>query len=184
MNKPSEKGVRLTARGAILALFAVTVLGRIGAALLAWPEVAGAAFVLACLATAVLVRKRDLLALVVSPPLVFFVATLVSELVRAFGSSSFARGLGIGMFSAMSGGAPWLFAGSVLVLGIALARGLRENVSDLRDDLRTLRRTRPKPAPAAAGPTPPPGGFAPEPEGYFEPRVYGKPASERHREQD
>src|SRR5690606_15029159 len=138
-------------------------------------------------------------ALVVTPPLIYFVAMLVSELVRSLGAASFLQAFGLGMFTSLSAGAPWLFAGSALVLGFAWFRGLPGNVRELRDELRAARR------PRAERPAPPPrrpsggertrpgragrdgpgvprprrsgprrrGGYAPEPEGYFEPRVYG-----------
>ncbi|MEV0588848.1 DUF6542 domain-containing protein [Nonomuraea sp. NPDC050310] len=162
-----RSAIRLTARGAIaLALFSALA-GYVAAAATGIPLVVGAVFVVGSLLGVLFVNPRELLSLVVTPPLVFFVATFVVELARALGSPSLLQSLGFGLYTSLSAGAPWLFAGSALVLGVAWKRGLPANVRDLRDDLRT----------AGEVPRPRRGGeqsaFAPEPEGYFEPRVYG-----------
>lgn len=154
-------GVRLTARGAIVLLFAITLGGRLTGS----PTLTGAAFVAGCVVAVLLAPRHDLLSVVVTPPLVFFLATLVVETVAALlAAGSFLRALGLGLFTAMSAAAPWLFAGSALVLVIAWSRGLADNVRDLRAELAAARGG----AAAAREPR-----FQPEPEGYFEPRVYG-----------
>ncbi|MEV5411581.1 DUF6542 domain-containing protein [Thermopolyspora sp. NPDC052614] len=175
-------GIRLTARGAIALVFTVTLVACVTGS----SAVIGAAFVVACLAGVMLIQPRELLALVVTPPLTFFVAMLVNELIRSLGAASFLQAFGLGMFTSLSGGAPWLFAGSALVLAVAWFRGLPANVRELRDELRAARPERPPsrpsrgrgqrvpetpevPRPRRGGRT----GYAPEPEGYFEPRVYG-----------
>jgi hypothetical protein len=164
-----KAGIRLTARGAIALVFVVTFVGHVTASSSLW----GAAFVAGCLAAVLLVRPRELLSLVVTPPLVFFVATLLSELIRSAASGSFVQALGLGMFTSLSAGAPWLFAGSALMLALAWARGLPSNVRALRDELRATRASAPQPRAAGAAP------FAPEPEGYFEPRTYGSPRDDK-----
>lgn len=166
MTGTGRAGLRLTARGAIVMLFVITLVGM--------PFLPGPAFVAGCLAAVLLVRPRDLLPLVVTPPLVFFVAALLMELVRALSSGSMLQTFGLGMFTALSSGAPWLFLGSALALGIAWVRGLPDSLRELR---------------GAPGPEPTPASrsrsrrgrvrtFDPEPEGYFEPRVYGRAADE------
>ncbi|MEU6427449.1 DUF6542 domain-containing protein [Microbispora sp. NPDC046973] len=166
MTGTGRAGLRLTARGAIVMLFVITLVGM--------PFLPGPAFVAGCLAAALLVRPRDLLPLVVTPPLVFFVAALLVELVRALSSGSMLQTFGLGMFTALSSGAPWLFLGSALALGIAWVRGLPANLRELRGA--------PEPAPAPASRARSRRGrvrtFDPEPEGYFEPRVYGRAADE------
>ncbi|MBO3750801.1 hypothetical protein J5X84_32395 [Streptosporangiaceae bacterium NEAU-GS5] len=150
-------GLRLTARGAVTLLLVICLLGQVLAP--------GPVFVAGCLIAVLLVQPRDLLPLVVTPPLVFFCATLFVEFVRALKAGSFVSSLGLGLFTEMSAAAPWLFGGTALVLAVAWARGLPDNVRELREDLRAQvpkpRRSRDQPA------------FDPEPEGYFEPRVYG-----------
>ncbi|MEU7688997.1 hypothetical protein FLW53_27820 [Microbispora sp. SCL1-1] len=166
MTGTGRAGLRLTARGAIVMLFVITLVGM--------PFLPGPAFVAGCLAAVLLVRPRDLLPLVVTPPLVFFAAALLVELVRALGSASTLPTFGLGMFTALSSGAPWLFLGSALALGIAWVRGLPDNVRELRGA--------PAPEPTSASRFRSRRGrahtFDPEPEGYFEPRVYGRAADE------
>ncbi|MGW4791817.1 DUF6542 domain-containing protein [Nonomuraea sp. NPDC004297] len=166
-----EKGrrpaVRLTARGAIALALVATLAGYVLTALLGVDHIVGAAFVLASTLGAVLVNRRELLSLVVTPPLVFFCATLFVELGRAFGSVSIVQSLALGLYTSMTRGAPWLFAGSALVLGVAWRRGLRDNVRELREELK-----------AGAEVSRPRQPFVPEPEGYFEPKVYGTPRGE------
>lgn len=159
---------KLTSRGAIALALVSALLGYVAAAVSGLPFVVGATFVAGSLLGVSLVNPRELLSYAVTPPLVFFVATFVVELGRALGAPSLVQSLGFGLYTSLSSGAPWLFAGSALVLAVAWWRGLPANVRDLRDDLR------------ASGEVPRPrrGGeqrFAPEPEGYFEPRMYGTP---------
>ncbi|WP_432926183.1 DUF6542 domain-containing protein [Microbispora sp. CA-135349] len=164
MTGTGRAGLRLTARGAIVMLFVISLVGM--------PFLPGPAFVAGCLAAVLLVRPRDLLPLVVTPPLVFFGAALLVELVRAVGSASLLQTFGLGMFTALSSGAPWLFLGSALTLGIAWVRGLPGNLRELRGAPATT------PTPAARARRRRAGAFDPEPEGYFEPRVYGRAADE------
>ncbi|MFC0862028.1 DUF6542 domain-containing protein [Sphaerimonospora cavernae] len=175
-------GLRLTARGAIALLFVITLLGQ---AILP----SGVGFVAGCLAAALLVRPRDLLPLVVTPPLVFFIAALLVEGVHSLASGSVPQTLGVGLFTALSSGAPWLFAGTALALLIAWRRGLPANVRELRGGGAEPARPDAPDAPGTArgrgtgrassrtrrGRT---AVFDPEPEGYFEPRLYGKAADE------
>lgn len=156
----SASGVRLTARGAIVLLFAITLVGRLTGS----SALVGAAFVAGCVVAVLLAPRHDLLSLVVTPPLVFFLATLLVETVSAvLAAGSFLQALGLGLFTTMSAAAPWLFVGSALVLAIAWTRGLAENVRELREEL----------AAAKGAAKSRQAGFQPEPEGYFEPRVYG-----------
>ncbi|GIH49110.1 hypothetical protein SAMN05421833_104172 [Microbispora rosea] len=166
MTGTGRAGLRLTARGAIVMLFVITLVGM--------PFLPGPVFVAGCLAAVLLVRPRDLLPLVVTPPLVFFAAALLVELVRALRSASMLQTFGLGMFTALSSGAPWLFLGAALALGIAWVRGLPANLRELRGG------AAPEPTPAARSRSRRGRArtFDPEPEGYFEPRVYGKAADE------
>jgi hypothetical protein len=99
----------------------------------------------------------------VVPPLLFGVTLVGVKAGTATGSMalSIAEGTAITMAEA----APWLFAGMVLTLVIACARGLRGCIRELRQDLRTDGHRpadhRPgatdasRPGRAAAGPPPP-----------------------------
>ncbi|MFC4058353.1 DUF6542 domain-containing protein [Planomonospora corallina] len=167
--RKAASGVRLTARGAVTAVLVSTLAGSLLNSLLGLPVVVGVAFVGGCLAAAWLVNPRDLLSLVVSPPLVFFAAMLVAEAVRALTAASPAAAFSLGVYTSLSRGAPWLFAGSALVLVVAWRRGLTDCVRELREELRASGAAVPRPRSGGAA------GFAPEPEGYFEPRMYGTP---------
>ncbi|GAA3838265.1 hypothetical protein GCM10022226_70660 [Sphaerisporangium flaviroseum] len=161
----ARPGVRLTARGAIALIFVITLASEVTGSTF----IVGLVFTVACLAAVLLVQPRDLLSLVVAPPLIFFVATLISAVIGVFGAPSLIQALGLGMFTNLSAAAPWLFGGSALVLAIAWFRGLPANIGELRADLRASR-------PAADTRRRQPGDeqhFVPEPEGYFEPRTYG-----------
>ncbi|GAA3442205.1 DUF6542 domain-containing protein [Planomonospora venezuelensis] len=166
-------GIRLTARGAVAFVLAVTLTGSLLHALLGLPAAVGLAFVAGCAGAVLLVNPRDLLSLVVSPPLIFFSAALVAEALRALSAPSPVQAFGLGMFTALSGGAPWLFTGSALVLVVAWRRGLTRCVRELREEIRTAGPAVPRPRNGDDT------GFAPEPEGYFEPRVYGTPREGR-----
>ncbi|WP_061299866.1 DUF6542 domain-containing protein [Herbidospora cretacea] len=152
--------MKVTARGAITLLFLVCLLGQF--------VLAGPLFVVGVLAAIWLVNPRDLLTLVVSPPLVFFVAAFVVEILSALGADSALQSLGLGMFTTLSAVAPWLFAGSALALGLAWYRGLPQSVKATREDMRNR-----VPAPRRSKE------FDAEPEGYFEPKVYGTVKEER-----
>ncbi|GIH27910.1 hypothetical protein Aph01nite_62200 [Acrocarpospora phusangensis] len=150
--------MRLTARGAVTLLFVITLLGQLIAP--------GPVFIVGCAVAVLLVNPRDLLPLVVTPPLVFFLAALFIETVHALRTASFLQSLALGLFTTLSAAAPWLLAGSALTLGVAWRRGLAANLRVVRQA--QLQRV-PKPRQSRdAVPA-----FAPEPEGYFEPRVYG-----------
>ncbi|MEU8265707.1 DUF6542 domain-containing protein [Sphaerisporangium sp. NPDC049002] len=161
----ARPGVRLTARGAMALIFVITLLSEVTGS----TTIIGLVFSAACLAAVFLVQPRDLLSLVVTPPLIFFAATLISAVAGALGAPSIVQALGLGLVTKLSAAAPWLFGGAALVLAAAWFRGLPANVSDLRADLRA---SRPAPKRRQPGDDQP---FAPEPEGYFEPRVYGSP---------
>ncbi|MEU3165923.1 DUF6542 domain-containing protein [Streptosporangium sp. NPDC006930] len=167
-------GIRLTVRGALAFVLASTLVGGVLQALTGVAALTGAAFVAGCVAAASLVNRRDLLSLVVSPPLLFFVTTALIEAIRSLFASTPVQAFGLGMYTALSQGAPWLFGGSFLVLVIAWRRGLTRCVQELREELRASKASVPRPRSGDGD-----GGdgraFAPEPEGYFEPRVYGTP---------
>jgi hypothetical protein len=167
----SEKGkrsaVRLTARGAIALALIATLAAYVVAALIDLPVVVGPVFVVASLLGVLLVNPRELLSLVVTPPLVFFVATFFVELGRAFGSVSIAQSLALGLFSSLSR-SPRRQATTSTIAEPANSQGApRDNVRDLREELR-----------AGAEAPRPRQSFVPEPEGYFEPKVYGTARTE------
>src|SRR5690242_4841096 len=159
--------ILLTGRGAVMVMLAVFAVGLLGASWTPWPVLAGAFFLIGSVAAVVYVRPGDLLMVTIVPPLLFGIALLAVKAATASGNVvlSIAEGVAITMAEV----APWLFAGMVLTLGIAWARGLRECIRDLRQDLRADGHRpadhrpadrRPdavasRPGPAAADPPPP-----------------------------
>jgi hypothetical protein len=159
--------ILLTGRGAVMVMLAVFALGLLGASWTPWPVLAGAFFVIGSVAAVVYVRPGDLLMVTIVPPLLFGIALLGVKAATATGNVvlSIAEGAAITMAEV----APWLFAGMVLTLVIAWARGLGECIRELRQDLRadghrpadhrpTDRRpdaAASRPGPAAADPPPP-----------------------------
>jgi uncharacterized protein DUF6542 len=126
--------IRLTGRGAVMVMLAVFALGLLVASWTGWPVPVGAFFVIGSVAAVLYVRPGDLLMVTIAPPLLFGIALVVVKAATATGSValSVAEGTAITMAEV----APWLFAGMVLTLVIAWARGLPGCVRELRQDLR------------------------------------------------
>ena len=132
---PPEAGAatfrsHLTARGALLGMFAMCV----AACLLAtWRQrdvIAGLGFIAGCVLAPVYGRREALLHVVISVPVVFLAAEIVAQSVAAQGSSGHASALSVleGTFLTLANVAPWLFGGTVLCIGIAMFRGLPQCV--------------------------------------------------------
>ena len=126
--------IRLTARGAVLGLFAACFLTLLLAAWTGWSALADLAFVAGCAAGAWYTKRGALLAVVVSPPLIFFIACLLVQWLTSTGTIYTLEGIVITLGTS----APWLFLGTALTLGIALFRGLPGELMDVFDDLRVL----------------------------------------------
>ncbi|MDA2813421.1 hypothetical protein O4J56_22435 [Nocardiopsis sp. RSe5-2] len=128
-------GIRLTGRGGVLVIMAASLSAALTAEATGWGFLNGAAFVVACVLAALLVRPSDLLGLTVSPPLAYFTAAVAAECVLTLGSTGFVRALALGMGTRLADIAPWLFLGTALVLIISVFRGLPSNVRDFSDEL-------------------------------------------------
>lgn len=125
---------RLTGRGGVVVVFGTCFLGLLITDWTGWAELAGAVFFMASTLTAYYVRPGSLLPVAVSPPLLFFAAMALEKLVIASGMlAAFSS-----VLVALSGAAPWLFAGTALTVGIALLRGLPREVRTLILELRGL----------------------------------------------
>src|SRR5687768_4552664 len=70
--------VTLTGRGGIVVVFGTAVLCGLLSRWLDMPLLAGGGFTVGCVLAALATRPADLLALAVSPPVVFFLATLIA----------------------------------------------------------------------------------------------------------
>ncbi|MQY03894.1 DUF6542 domain-containing protein [Actinomadura macrotermitis] len=129
--------IALTGRGGIVVMFAVALLGALPSHWFTMPLLAGLGFLLGCAVAALLTRPSDLLTLVVSPPLVFLAATVVAVVLTGLGDG--AAGIALGVVTALAATAPWLFAGTVLVVVITTPRGMLREARELRGRLAGLR---------------------------------------------
>ena len=115
----------------MLLLFLVSLLVANG---LRWGVLAGASFVIGSVAAAWYTRPRDLLAVAVSPPLLFFCALVCVKALTAQGTVIISTVEGTAL--TLANVAPWLFAGVILYLIVAWSRGLPQCVTELRHGLR------------------------------------------------
>jgi hypothetical protein len=113
--------VKLTGRGAVLGLFAASLLGLLLAAWTGWTAVADAIFVMSCGVVAYYTRVRGLRAVMVSPPLAFLGGLVCAQFITEPDSFSAAEGILVTLATS----APWLFTGTALTIAIAFGRGYR-----------------------------------------------------------
>ena len=138
--------IKLTGRGAVVVLFGATFLGLLFAAWTGWSALGDAIFLLACAAVTRYTRPGGLRAVVVSPPLTFFVADIFSQVLTSSGGFAVAEGILVTLATS----APWLFLGTGLTIAIAFGRGWRPRrprlptvlTSDLRAAVRDVRPSR------------------------------------------
>jgi hypothetical protein len=116
--------VKLTGRGAVIGLFAASLLGLLLAAWTGWTAVADALFVMSCGVVAYYTRVPGLRAVMVSPPLTFFAGLVCAELITAPDTFSAAEGTLVTLATS----APWLFTGTALTIAIAFGRGYRSTI--------------------------------------------------------
>ena len=138
-------GPRMTTRGGILLIAAACLIGNLLSDWFQLGMVGGACCVAGCVAAACYIRRESLLVLVVSPPIVFLAAAVCAEVITAQGSTlkALAESVAAGTVLTLASTAPWLFTAVLLVIGVAMARGLPQCVRSLRADLRA----RPEPGP-------------------------------------
>ena len=128
----------VTTRGALLGMFAVCLLACLLAAWLHADAVAGVAFVATGILAPVYARQNALLHIVISAPVIFLLAEIVTQLITAPGTSGRSSAISVleGTFLTLADVAPWLFAGTLVCIGVAMTRGLPQCVRDLRAGLR------------------------------------------------
>jgi hypothetical protein len=117
----SPAAIRLTGRGAVVALFAACFLGLLIAAWTGWGLLAAVIFVVTCGVVTCYTRPSGLRGLVVCPPLAFLAGSLLAQVLTAPDGFSAAEGILVTLGSS----APWLFTGTALAVAIALGRGWR-----------------------------------------------------------
>jgi hypothetical protein len=119
--RPSGGPVRLTGRGAGVALFAVCFLGLLFAAWTGWPVVADVVFVMTCGLVSCYTKPAGLRSLVVCPPLAFCTGSVLAQLITADGTFAALTQILVTLGSS----ALWLFTGTGLTMAIAFGRGWR-----------------------------------------------------------
>ena len=117
-------------------MFVACFLGLMVADWAHWSELADAVFFMASTLTAYYVRPSGLLPVVVSPPLLFFVACAVEKTLTSSGPAAAFEAT----VTALAGSAGWLLAGTGVTVVIALLRGLPSEVRALILSLRSLSR--------------------------------------------
>lgn len=108
-------------------VFGTCFLGLLVAGWTRWEELADAVFLMASSLTAYYVRPGGLLPVSVSPPLLFFGALVLEQVLTAPGKLPAFEGIFITLGDAVW----WLFAGTALTVAIALVRGLRREIAAL-----------------------------------------------------
>jgi hypothetical protein len=137
---PPPGSIKLTGRGAVVALFAACFLSLLIAAWTGWSTFADVMFVMTCGVVTCYTRVSGLRAVVVCPPLAFFAGSVLAQVLTAPDTFSAA----VGILVTLSSSALWLFTGTVLVVAIALGRGYRPKLpaipqlSNLREALRDV----------------------------------------------
>ncbi len=137
--RPRSRGsVRLTGRGAVVALFAACFLALLIAARTGWNALADVMFVMTCGVVTCYTRVSGLRWVVVCPPLAFLSGSVLAQVLTAPDGFSAAEGILVTMGTS----ALWLFTGTALTVAIALGRGWRPEIallSSLREALSDLR---------------------------------------------
>jgi hypothetical protein len=135
--QPSVSGrVRLTGRGALLAMFVLCFLGLLASGWLGWGPLAGGTFVAASALAAARTQRSDLLTVTVSPPALFCAAVICVKALTSSGNMLLSAGTGT--LITLANTAPWLLAGTALSLIIAFSRGLRGTAAALGRELHGL----------------------------------------------
>ena len=136
----------MTPRGAVLMMFSLFFPGTLAAGWLHFGALTSISFVVGCVLAARYTRRDGLLTAVATPPLIFMIALVFSEVLTSH-AGTFAHTLTIaaeGTFLSLAAIAPWLFCGVILGIVIAMFRGLPQSVRDLRAELRVDRDVRPQ----------------------------------------
>lgn len=127
--------ITLTGRGAAVVLFAACFLSLLIAAWTGWDLLADALFVMTCGLVTCYTRASGLRGLVVCPPLAFLAGSVLAQAITAADAFSAT----VGILVALGTSAPWLFTGTGLTVVIALGRGWRPELADLRQAVRDIR---------------------------------------------
>lgn len=128
----------MTARGAVVAMFSLFFLGMLAADWLHLGSLTGLSFVAGCALAARYTKRDGLLTAVVTPPLIFMIALVITEIMSSHADTlrrtltSAAEGIVLTLASV----APWLFGGMIVGVTVAACSGLPQCIRELRAGLR------------------------------------------------
>jgi hypothetical protein len=128
----------MTARGAVVAMLSLFFLGMVAAGWLHLGSLTGLSFVAGCALAGRYTKRDGLLTAVVTPPLIFMIALIITETMSSH-AGTLRRTLtsaGEGIVLTLASVAPWLFAGVIVGVVVAIRSGLPQCVRELRVDLR------------------------------------------------
>jgi hypothetical protein len=130
---PGASRVRMTARGALVGIFGSCLAFTLVASVLHVEVLVGLGFCAACVLAPAYATRQALLEVVVAPPITLLLAVIIVQALTAQGDSTHASMLSVleGTLLTLAAAAPWLFAGMVLCVLIAVRRGLPQCVRDL-----------------------------------------------------
>ncbi len=127
---PTQRSAGLTYSGVVVVDMAATVLAAFLEAILrhdiGW--ITGVALLVSSVYSALVVRRADIWAAVVVPPLAFLVAALTAGQLTLGKSGGFVIRQGVGLFQTLALNAPWVLGTTVICLAIVLVRRRREPV--------------------------------------------------------
>jgi Domain of unknown function (DUF6542) len=125
------------AKTAILAMLAIFLLTGLAAGWLHVTALTGFGFAAGSAVAAGRTRRADLLPIAISPPLLFLISLVATELVSLHVKHIAASPALVlaGAFVSLSAAAPWLFGGLAGSLLIATVRGLPRCIRDLRGEI-------------------------------------------------
>jgi hypothetical protein len=136
--RPSRARLQITSRGAVVTIFLLSLAGDLAAGWLHVAVLTGLALAAGCLLVACYARRASLLVVAVAPPVVFFVAIALAEILTTHAATTkiTVESIASGTLFTLASMAPWLFGCELAVLVIALVRGLPQCVRELRTGLR------------------------------------------------
>jgi hypothetical protein len=128
----------MTARGAVVAMFSLFFLGMVAAGWLHLGSLTGLSFVAGCALAARYTKRDGLLTAVVTPPLIFMIALVVTETMSSHGDTlrRTLTSAGEGIVLTLASVAPWLLTGVIVGVVVAMRSGLPQCVREFREDLR------------------------------------------------
>ena len=129
---------QITARSAILAMFALFLAGNLVSDWLHIGVLTGLAVLVGWLAAGWYTNRRQLLMIIATPPTIFLIAVVAAQVITVQGSTLLASTEFVlaGTFLTLADTAPWLFAAAFATVAVTMFRGLPRCARELRSQLR------------------------------------------------